>query len=180
MTESRDAFDAMAPRYGDFYAIGSRGDLEYRLSRKLVLTARQWATLLDGTLKATTGQNRARWQTLFAVAYSEPPVTTLSLAERLSVQWPTIVRTLTALEKEGLVARRSNPQDGRSRLLELTRAGQEMLTRIQPVIDPLRAFILAGLSDEQIETTIGILDHILDRVVESASASNFDPVGLED
>jgi MarR family transcriptional regulator for hemolysin len=160
-----DDFERMAPRYGEFYPLGSRANMEFRLSRKLILASRRWVNLIDGTLKRATGQNRARWQTLFAIAFAEPPVTTLTLSARLNVQWPTLVRTLTNLETEGLVRRLDNPDDGRSRLIELTQEGRDMLDRIQPIMDPIRAEVLSDLNDEDVTEILRMLDLIINRVV---------------
>ncbi len=161
-----DLFDEMAPRAGDFYPPETRAGQEFRLSRKLVLVARRWTTLIDGALKASSGQNRARWQTLFAIAFAEPPVTTLTLSMRLSVQWPTLVRSLAALEAEGLVTRRDNPADGRSRIIALTDRGRAMLDRIQPVMDETRAAVMAGLTDEELALATRLLDTLLEGIVE--------------
>jgi MarR family transcriptional regulator for hemolysin len=160
--EPADPFDQRAPNYVDFYQPGSRTDLEFRFSRKLILTARRWVNLIDTTLGAATGQNRARWQTLFAIAFARPPVTTMSLSSDRNVRWPTLVRTLTALEKEGLIARRDNPDDGRSRIIELTSAGRAMLGRIQPVIDVTRGDVLRRFGDEDIGRMTMMLDMMLE------------------
>lgn len=177
MARSGDNFDEMAPRTRDFYTPGSRADAEFRLSRKLILTSRRWTTLIDGTLKAATGQNRARWQALFAIGFAEPPVTTLSLSARLSVQWPTLVRSLTGLEKDGLVRRLPHPSDGRSRLLELTEAGREMLGRIQPVIDATRRQVMAELSDDEVVLMTRLLDTVLAGVEAAPGAADYHEAG---
>ncbi len=160
-----DPFDRATPRYRDFYPDGSRTSLEFRMSRKLILAARRWVNLIDGTLKMEFGQNRARWQTLFAIAFAEPPVTTTGLSSRLSVQWPTLVRTLGNLEADGLVRRLKNPGDGRSRLIELTDKGRDMLTLIQPVMDPMRSAAMADLTDAQLVEVAGLIDQVLRRIL---------------
>jgi MarR family transcriptional regulator for hemolysin len=164
-TAPDELFDKMTPRYADFYPAGTRANLEFRLSRKLILAARHWVNLIDGTLKAATGHNRARWQTLFAIAFAEPPITTVALSARLSVQWPTLVRTLGNLEAEGLISRTENPSDGRSRLIELTPRGREMLDQIQPVLDPTRAEVVADLTDEQLVEMTRLLDLVVGRTL---------------
>ena len=168
---SVDDFDGMAPRLREFYPDGGRHEAEFRLSRKLIIASRHWVTLIDGTLKAATGQNRARWQTLFAIAFADPPVTTLSLSNRLGVQWPTLVRTLAGLEKDGLIRRRDHPTDGRSRLLDLTSAGRDMLGRIQPVIDTTRHGVMSSLTDDQVASMTDLLDTIIDAIA-AAPRSN--------
>lgn len=146
------------------YPAGSRLELEFQVSRKLILAARQWVHLIDGTLRVATGQNRARWQTLFSIAFAEPPVTIVALSRRLSVRWPTLVRTLSNLEADGLIARTANPADGRSRIVELTAAGRAMLARIQPILDPTRAAMLQDLDAADLRRISDLLDRMLRRI----------------
>lgn len=174
---SHDPFELMAPRFDDFYPAGSRLALEFRFSRKLILTARRWVNLIDGTLNAATGQNRARWQTLFAIAFADPPVTTVSLSDRLSVRWPTLVRTLANLERDGLVQRFVNPEDGRSRFIELTDAGRTMLYRIQPVLDPTRTEVLQDLTDDQLREITHLLDRAMRRIALAQEERGIEDAG---
>jgi MarR family transcriptional regulator for hemolysin len=154
-------FDGWAVNHADFYPPGSRLDLEFRLSRNLVLAGRRWVTLIDGLVKAKHGQSRARWQTMFSIAFAGRPVTTIALARRLGVQWPTLIRVLDELEREGLVIRRDNPDDRRSRWIELSAAGMEVTRQIQTTLDPARSEMLAGLSDEEVARGIQLLGKIL-------------------
>jgi MarR family transcriptional regulator for hemolysin len=159
-SRSGSEFDDWAVNHADFYAPGSRLDLEFRLSRILILAGRRWVTLIDGLVKARHGQSRARWQTMFSIAFAGRPVTTIALAKRLGVQWPTLIRVLDELESEGLVTRRDNPDDRRSRWIELSPAGLEVTRRVQTVLDPARAEILSGLSEEELALGIDLLGRI--------------------
>ena len=158
-----DAFDEWALNYDSFYEPGSRRDLEFRLSRKLMTTSRRWVNLVDGLVKARTGHSRARWQTMFAIDFSQPPLTTIALATRLGVQWPTLVRVLDDLEGDGMITRTDNPDDRRSRWIELSAKGKRTIREVQAILDPARADIVAGLSDDEIEICMGLLDRILRR-----------------
>lgn len=53
------------------------------------------------------------------------PATELAAAERLKPQ--SLTRLMDALEKDGLIARRPSPDDGRARLVALTEAGRAVL-----------------------------------------------------
>ena len=158
-----DTFDAWALHYDSFYEPGSRRDLEFRLSRKLMTTSRRWVNLVDGLVKARTGHSRARWQTMFAIDFSEPPLTTIALASRLGVQWPTLVRVLDDLDADGMITRIDNPDDRRSRWIELSAKGKRTVREVQAILDPARADIVSGLSDEEIAVCMGLLDRILRR-----------------
>jgi len=146
--------------YGDFYPEGTRRDLEFRLTRSLIFAARRWTTRSEETVKAATGLSRARWQTLFSIAFIDTPVTILQLAERVGVQWPTLVRTLNGLEEGGFIQRIDNPDDRRSRRIQITPEGRAMVARVQPVLDPARSAALAALSDDELGEMTALMDRI--------------------
>jgi len=159
--DESDYFDQWITRYDRFYPAGSRLDREFRTSRLLVLAGRTWTHHIDNRLRRETGQSRARWQVLFSIAFAEQPVTMTELCRRARVQWPTMVRVVEDMEREGLLRREDNPADRRSRLLYLTPPGAELVRRIKPTLDRERSHILALLSDEELATCFSLLEKIL-------------------
>jgi DNA-binding MarR family transcriptional regulator len=59
------------------------------------------------------------------------PLTPSELAEIEQVKRPTITRTLGCLEREGLIDRTPDPDDGRSNLISVNAAGRERLRRLR-------------------------------------------------
>jgi DNA-binding MarR family transcriptional regulator len=59
------------------------------------------------------------------------PLTPSELAEIERVKRPTITRTLACLEREGLIDRTPDPDDGRSNLISANGAGRERLRRLR-------------------------------------------------
>ncbi|WP_235506501.1 MarR family winged helix-turn-helix transcriptional regulator [Altererythrobacter sp. Root672] len=159
-----DDFGRWATEFGRFYPKGSRSNLEFRLSRLLILSSRRWMALIDSKVSKSTGYARPQWQTLFAIAFQGGRATTIELAERMGVKWPALVRTLNSLEADGLIVRNENPDDRRSRLIEITNAGSQVLARVQPVVDPTRKAVLEGFSEEEMQTFAGLLSRLLDRL----------------
>jgi MarR family transcriptional regulator for hemolysin len=155
---SEGEFDSWATRFGAFYPDGSRAELEFRFSRLLILAARRWSTFIDEAIRQKTGQPRARWQTLAALAFSDGPIATIELAERMAVQWPSLIRTLDGLEAEGLVERRVNPADKRSRLVTITAEGLAVFRQVKAVLDPTRAMLLEGFAEEDLRAAERLLD----------------------
>jgi len=151
-------FDGWATRFGEFYPDGSRAELEFRFSRLLILAARRWSSFIDEAIREKTGQPRARWQTLAALAFSDGPIATIELAERMAVQWPSLIRTLNELEGEGLIERRINPADKRSRMVTITAKGLAVFREVKAVLDPTRAALLEGFSDEELRMTERLLE----------------------
>jgi MarR family transcriptional regulator for hemolysin len=150
-------FREWATRFAEFYEPGSRSEKEFRLTIKLVMAARRWTTQADEYVQRKTGHTRARWQTLSALAFSEGPVATLELARRLAIRWPTLIRILKELDEAGLISRRTDPGDQRSRLVSITPEGRRVMLRVQDVLDPLRSQALAGFSDEELIRTEAVL-----------------------
>jgi MarR family transcriptional regulator for hemolysin len=146
------------PRYGDFYAAGSRGDLEFRLAQKLVRTSHLWTKTVDAKLRKGIGQSRVRWETMFAIAIAGEPITTSVIADRLGLQWPALVRVLEELERDGLIERQDNPADGRSRLISLSTKGEETVAAIQEAVDPRRHLAMQGFTDRELAQCTALLD----------------------
>lgn len=159
--ETIDLFEQSSGRYHEFFTPGSREDAEFRLTRKLVLTARRWTAISEDQIKAATGQSRSRWQILLSLAFADPTVTTSTLSLRLGIKWPPLVRTLNGLEEDGLIRRIGNPDDKRSRLIEITPAGLEVAMRVQPVLAEVRAAVLSGLDKDELILATRLLDAIL-------------------
>lgn len=157
--------DQWALNYPDFYPIGERVDREYRLSRMLVMTGRCWTTHIDNLIRGETGQTRARWHALFAIAFGQQPVTLTDLGQRLYVQWPTLVRVVEGLAADHLITRIENPRDGRSKLVSITPEGLAIVKKIQPILDAERAAVLADLDESELEICTEMLTRIFGRVL---------------
>jgi DNA-binding MarR family transcriptional regulator len=81
----------------------------------------------------------------------------------------TVSRAATALVDRGLVQRRPNPDDQRSHLLSLTRAGQLLYESIAPKALEMEARIFAGFSKQEITVFRAMLERL------EASAAPLDP-----
>lgn len=161
MSEHREGeFDGWATRFGEFYPAAERATLEFRFSRLLILAARRWSTLIDEAIRQQTGQPRARWQTLAALAFSDGPIATIELAERMAVQWPSLIRTLNELEADSLIERRVNPADKRSRLVTITARGLAVFGEVKAVLDPTRAGLLEGFAEVDLHQAERLLDRL--------------------
>lgn len=164
-SHQQDYFDQWITHYSDFYAEHSRLDCEFRLSRMLVLAGRSWTKRIDNILRIETGQSRARWQALFTLGFAEQPVTMTELCKRERVQWPTMVRVIDGMARDGLVRREDNPSDGRSKLVYMTVEGRDMMVRIQQILDRERAQLLARLTCDELMSCTNLLERIFENAV---------------
>ncbi len=93
------------------------------------------------------------------------PSTPRAIAERESVQPPTMTRTLAFLEKAELVVRRAHPTDGRQVVIELTTAGTDLVKETRRRHNHWMAQHLRGLTaDERATLTeaVTILRRVMD------------------
>ncbi|MXO66145.1 MarR family winged helix-turn-helix transcriptional regulator [Altericroceibacterium endophyticum] len=153
-------FDNWAVNFNDYYHQGSRVEAEFLFSRNLIIAARRWTSYIDEAIRAKTGHSRAHWQTLFGIAFAETPVTTLDLSERMGVQWPSLVRTLNELESKALIRRWKNPEDRRSRLVEITDNGREALADVKEVLDPKRHELFADFEEDELRVATELMERL--------------------
>lgn len=90
-------------------------------------------------------------------------LTLSALAAELSVSVPTMSDTVSALERKGLLVRRSHPTDRRATVVEVTDAGRQLLDRLQQWDAPLRA-ALEVLPEARRETGYEFLLELLRRL----------------
>lgn len=93
------------------------------------------------------------------------PSTPGAIADREGVQPPTMTRTLSTLDKAGLVARSAHPTDGRQVLIDISAAGRELVEETRRRRNHWMAQHLRGLSAEE-RATLTDAVAILRRVME--------------
>lgn len=71
------------------------------------------------------------------------------IAERMMVTRPAITGVLDTLEKHGMITRVDDPNDGRSRLAEITPAGHALVAELVPRMHRLEHDITATLTDRE-------------------------------
>jgi DNA-binding MarR family transcriptional regulator len=83
-------------------------------------------------------------------------LTQAELAERLIASRANTTWILDKLEARKLI-RRKGHSDRRKNLVEITTAGHRMLAKIDPEFETLLAAILADVSDDELDTVLGII-----------------------
>jgi len=111
---------------------------------------------LDAILRPH-GLTFARYEALVLLSFSRGGALPLGLiGERLMVHPTSVTNIIDRLEKQGLVARRRNPLDGRGRLAEITSPGREAVQRA--TADLMAAgFGMAGYDREQLREIFALL-----------------------
>jgi DNA-binding MarR family transcriptional regulator len=105
----------------------------------------------------------ARELGVLMVIDSYEPASQQQVAERLGVDRTTMVAVLDTLEAQGLLSRRPDPLDRRRNVVELTAAGQTVLTAATAASDRAEADLLAPLSDDEAATLRDLLARVVAR-----------------
>jgi DNA-binding MarR family transcriptional regulator len=99
--------------------------------------------------------------------------TPAELADLCGVTRATMTGLIDTLERDGLVTREPDPVDRRMMLVNLTPRGHERLNEVLPGHFRRMAMLMAGLSEEERKTLVGLLLKILDRASAAGSRPPF-------
>ncbi|WP_240339244.1 MarR family winged helix-turn-helix transcriptional regulator [Novosphingobium sp. BW1] len=127
--------------------------------------ARIWRQLADRVLASLEISN----STGYALLHLERRgggVRQSDLAREIGITEASLVRTLQHLERAGLVSREGDPEDGRAKILDLTGEGVRLARKIDARLIELRAELLYGISEEDLATTVEVLDVVAARINE--------------
>jgi len=129
------------------------------LGMRMAMIVRQWRATIDHAL-ADTGLTQSGWTVLMQLRQLGNNVSVSELAEVQGIELPPLMRTLSHLETQGLIARTISPYDKRIRLLTLTTAGTLMLEKITCVIEACQQRAAQNIPAENLEILSATLNQI--------------------
>jgi DNA-binding MarR family transcriptional regulator len=109
------------------------------------------------------GMSKARWSILMLL-WRAGELSQATLQQRLRVDGAAITRQVKQLEEEGLVLRRSDPQDNRFTLVDLTEIGRQLMASLAGKREAFEALMTAGIGEEDIALMRRCLQQIRDNV----------------
>jgi DNA-binding MarR family transcriptional regulator len=124
--------------------------------------ARGMARLGDARLRAL-GFATAQLPVLSALADGSERLQA-ELARLAKVEQPTMAQLLARMERDGLIRRTPDPRDRRSSLVSLTEEARARLPAGRAVLVEGNRDVTAGLSPEEVETLLGLLERVLANV----------------
>ena len=145
-----------------------RQSSEKALAARLGPVSRSWQQLADSALSSLGVSNSSGWALVHLLRLGRA-VRQGDLARVINVTEPSLVRTLHLLEDAGLLERVADDNDRRAKHLRLTEEGLVAAQRIDKRLIELRASLLDGISTEDVETVVRVLDRISARIAESAA-----------
>jgi MarR family transcriptional regulator, transcriptional regulator for hemolysin len=83
--------------------------------------------------------------------------TQTALAQAIGLDKTTMVVTIDALERAGLVERRTSNSDRRARVIAVTEAGRAKVAEGEQIVERIQSDVLASLSPESREAFVGAL-----------------------
>ena len=138
--------------------------LPYRLS----IASNRVSSAIATAYQSLFGLRIPEWRLIAVIAESDG-LTQQALGAATRMDKVTVSRAAIALVDRGLVQRRPNPDDQRSHLLSLTKAGKTLYESVAPKALELEAQVFAGFSVAEIAAFRAMLDRI------EASAAPLDP-----
>jgi MarR family transcriptional regulator for hemolysin len=126
-------------------------------------TARVWRNKLDQRLRPL-GLSQARWRTLAHLARGH--LTQCDLAQRLSIEEPTLARLLSKLEQDCWIKRQSAPHDRRCKTVHLQPKSSALLEEIQKTARDLRHELMERISPQDLQVCLRVLTEIRNRASE--------------
>jgi len=105
---------------------------------------------------------------LIEYAASNPDCGIQEMAKALNLSTPTVSIGVRQLEKEGFIARKPNPKDGRAVHLFLTTEGKEIHRRAHTFQHTKIKKLLSGLTPEERETLVCLLEQAINNAETEA------------
>ncbi|MGI4778384.1 MAG: MarR family winged helix-turn-helix transcriptional regulator [Janthinobacterium lividum] len=136
---------------------------------KLVLFARLYRREIDKALKPF-GLTYAVVLPLRYLAQFEQEIGQAQLTEILSIEGPTLVRTLDQLAQSGLLERVMHANDRRANIVRLTPAGHALDQLLRGALHSVRVALFAGVADADLEVMLRGIDTLLENVDRSRDA----------
>jgi DNA-binding MarR family transcriptional regulator len=94
---------------------------------------------------------------LFKLAAHGDPLRVTDLAEILGVDTPTVTRKVQQLERDGMVVRQSDPDDGRASRIRLSPAGRRTIERVRRARRSWLQALLQGWHDDDLSALTDLL-----------------------
>lgn len=105
---------------------------------------------------AETGITEQQWRVL-RVLSEHGPLDTSTLASRASLLFPSLTRIATTMRKKGLITQTRDDVDRRRQFIEITDAGQKIITDYSPQSAEIVAEFKRALGEDEYEQLLDLL-----------------------
>lgn len=129
-------------------------------------TARVWRHKLDQRLQPL-GLSQAKWRTIAHLARGH--LTQCDLAQRLSIEEPTLARILRSLEDARWIKRENARHDRRCKTVHLQPKSSALLQKIEETAHDLRHELLETIPAQDLQTCLRVLTEIRNRAASGST-----------
>ena len=143
--------------------------LQAAFTAELASVNRKLRALVDERARGM-GLTLSRARLLMELAKEDGPIQS-DLAGLLDIEQPTLVRLLDGLERNGMIERRAVEGDRRVRRVFLTETARAQAQDILDFLTELRAGILQGIANEELETALDVLRRTSRNIVAGRSTA---------
>ncbi|HSH97501.1 MAG: MarR family winged helix-turn-helix transcriptional regulator [Methylophilaceae bacterium] len=91
-------------------------------------------------------------------------LTQKELAQLANVEQPSMAQLLSRMERDGLIRRETDPNDGRSSLISLSEKAVGLITPVRAILSQGNEDALAGFNEADIEQLVVLLQRLLNNV----------------
>jgi MarR family transcriptional regulator for hemolysin len=84
------------------------------------------------------------------------------------IEQPSMAQLLSRLERDGMIKRSPDPDDGRSSLISITRKAMGILPEVDAAVDDGNELAVAGMSDDEVKTLIDLLQRLIGNLERAA------------
>jgi DNA-binding MarR family transcriptional regulator len=151
-------------------AVSDGARLPLRVWLRLLTCMNMTEAMIRARLHAQFATTLPRFDVLAALDAAGSELTMGALSARLMVTSGNVTGLINAMEKDGLVVRRSHPADRRSTLISMTEVGRTLFARMAPAHAQWIEQAMAGLDRKEVAQLWEVLGH-LKTSVRAAAAS---------
>ena len=102
--------------------------------------------------------------------WEQDGVTQKDLVAKLDIEQATLANTLARMERDGLIRRTRHPNDARAQQIWLTDAARALRDAAYDAANRQNAAALSGLSAEEQERFVGMMQHVIAAMHEDEPA----------
>jgi MarR family transcriptional regulator, transcriptional regulator for hemolysin len=137
-------------------------------ARQVYRVATAWRREIDQRVRAF-GLTDATWRPLLYLGRMGDGVRQTDLAATLTIESPSLVRLIDALERAGLVERLEDTDDRRSKRLWMTAAGRETYAKVAAIHASLADDFVKDVSEAELDLCYSVLDRVLRSIATRAA-----------
>lgn len=136
-------------------------DLSESLGMALMLTTKSLEKLADLKMKNELGLTSSQWKVILALNFSDG-MTQKDLAGKIYSDGSTLVPVIDKMVENGLVERRTDPDDRRNNRIYLTKKAGSVVDSIIDIVFEIRKLAYKGITENEIKSVRFVLDKIIE------------------